>query len=239
MNKIRIKLDGISPGTEISTIQRIKPDIIGVDISEHFFSVDMIETYHRFIENFNSIFEEIGSSVCLGVNLNILSHEQCIAIVNRHKPQYVEFYYEYYPSKDVIAAIESYNGKIIFSHIDISETMGNRYIDYVILEYHKHVPNIDFFQLELLGEYEDAWKVITEIAAKRNDMLTAGDLESIASKHPIYIQMLFSVDNICDVITSIASTKGIVFDLRHTPEREVEHAVEKLRSQCACPRVFE
>jgi hypothetical protein len=137
------------------------------------------------------------------------------------KADFIQIFKNRIPSDDFLSKFKDSNSSFIYKSI------GASYDDdpaWIISEIEQiEIPNISYFQLDLLNDINDAWNFFKNECPSYEDELQINDVNKIAFNYPLIISLDFSPTNIVEIISFLPNVNGLNFTLGSNPKRDDFH----------------
>lgn len=129
-------------------------------------------------------------------------------IKNILQPDYIQVLDQNFLS-EILTTKDMKNVNIIFGSLIIS---CDDNIDWIIPETCEGFNNITY-QLDILGDYDNAWENLTKECGKYPDDLTLKDIQIFSEKEATYVSTDITPKNFKEVLTALPNVKGFTFTL--------------------------
>lgn len=198
--KRMVKVDSIRSAEDVVFFREIGVNYLGIPV------VGISD-----LERTRSVVSDDFSDVCYRFDLREISEDECVKFCQFQEPLAVDFVGHFLPNRSTCEAVLSKQSQVFFSNIEASYDTDPSWI----LSRHHELLDLEntFFQIDLLEQTEDAWRILRDVVSEDRDELTIADIDEMTKQHDTFLNLNFTPSNFFEILESFPSVRGVTFSL--------------------------
>ncbi len=200
------KVDGIVNVEDVPSLRDIGVSILGISVADA-----------ANLERLRHIVSDDYTDVCYRFDLRKITDDECVKVCEMQQPLAVDFVGHFLPTKEVCEALLAKGINVFFSNIEASYDTDPSWI---LSRHHKllALKNTNY-QIDLLEQTEDAWRILRDVVSEDRDELTVADIDLITKKQCVFLNLNFTPSNVTEIWKRIPNARGISFSLEQSSFR--------------------
>jgi len=199
-NNLIVKIDQLAERGDVEFCRQIGANYIGIPIANA-----------SELERLAQLTGGDASDVSLRLDLREISEDESVKICRQQRPKSVDFVGHFVPSKATCDCLLSEGFELFFSNIEASYDTDPSWI----LSRYEELWGLErtSFQVDLLEQTEDAWRILRDEVSDEYDELSIEDINSLSQQHNLVVNLNFTPRNICEIMRCLPRVLGVALSL--------------------------